>query len=659
MTINNEHQNEVSHMKRSGTVRTKLRNSFIGVASFSIVSAIVGVGSFEVIEDAQQDVIDNALPAARQISELVRNSAAIVDIANVLSDATDIAAVTAHRVTIEKLNRHLQTDLLLLRTKGSINPFVSQFEVAIGDLFGAIREQLTLADNRNKITDLRNELIDIGLRKAKNIEEMMRPAIIKATTKEFADIDSIRHKILDNVLPSIYLLEQFDELVSVDIRTTQRLTDIRNDAGIILDALAGLAAVKNLASIAKINNQLNSRIRALGRAALNIENQEFRTTIGQHIREIANVVRGPNNVITLQNSYFEVIAKIDGSIMRSVSLKDNVEVLGRQLEDRVEGTIEQSIARAEDAILYARTILLIIAIGAFLTAIVVVWRYVIVDVIQRVDRLALITRRFASGDLDVEVDVTGDDELGDFADAMRQFKSNAIRLHKSNKELEQFAYIASHDLKAPLRGIENLANWVTEDLEGRDLSDETRENLDLIQGRIKRMNTLLDGLLQYSRAGRESHKSEVVNLEELVRDVIDLLAPPAGMRVEIVSLLPNIRAERVVLYQIILNLIQNAIKHHDREDGNIRVWVEDEGADWIFNIADDGPGISTKYFEKIFQMFQTLKSRDDVEGSGMGLALVKKLLENRGAKIEVQSNPERRDTVFKFTCPKYPQEIAA
>lgn len=657
MTVNKERPNEVSQKNRSGTVRTKLQNSFIGVASFSIVSAIVGLGSFEVIEGAQQDVINKALPAARQIGELVRDSAALVGTVNILSKATDNAAVAAHRTSIEQLDLRLQADILPLRKQHSISPFVSQFEAAISDLFAATREQLALVDERNDIVDLRSALINLGSKKAKNIEEMMRPAIIETTTKEFNNIDGIRRGLRSDFLTRSNLLEQFDKFVSVDIRATQRLTDMRNAAGTISDAFRSLESTNNSASVARINSQLNSHIRALGRAALDIESQELQTAVGHHLREIANVVRGPENVINLQTSYFEVIAKIDEFAKRSLGLKDDVEALGRQLEDRVEDTIEQSIARAEDAIFYARAILLVIAIGAFLTAIIVVWRYVIADIIRRVDRLALITRCLAAGDLDVEVDVTGDDELGDFAVAMRRFKSNAIGLRKSNKELEQFAYVASHDLKAPLRGIENLANWVMEDLTDRDLSEETRENLDLIQGRIKRMNALLNGLLQYSRAGREFHKSEPVNLDELVSEIIDLLAPPASMRVEIVNSLPNIRAERVVLYQVILNLIQNAIKHHDRVDGNIRVWVEDDGADWAFNIADDGPGISPKYYEKIFQMFQTLRPRDDVEGSGMGLALVKKLLENRGATIGVQSSPEQRKTVFKFMWPKYPQEI--
>ena len=229
----------------------------------------------------------------------------------------------------------------------------------------------------------------------------------------------------------------------------------------------------------------------------------------------------------------------------------------------------------------------------------------------------------------------------------------AIELSRSNEELEKFAYVASHDLKAPLRAIDNLTSWIEEDL-GDVLEGDTRRNMDLLRGRVSRMERLLDDLLTYSRAGRVRSNVERVDTRALVQDVTELLNPPEGFRVDVEPGLPTLETEKAPLEQVFRNLIGNAIKHHNRPDGRVTVAVEDTGGFHDFVISDDGPGIPEKFHEKIFGMFQTLQSRDKVEGSGMGLALVKKIVERYGGRIRVESQ-EGQGTRFFFTWSKHPE----
>ncbi|HEU5101375.1 MAG TPA: CHASE3 domain-containing protein [Roseiflexaceae bacterium] len=227
-------------------------------------------------------------------------------------------------------------------------------------------------------------------------------------------------------------------------------------------------------------------------------------------------------------------------------------------------------------------------------------------------------------------------------------------LEERNRELDQFAYITSHDLKAPLRGIANLSQWIEEDL-GESVTDDIRKQLELLRGRVHRMEGLIDGILQYSRVGRVKATIEQLDVGALLHDVVDLLMPPIGFTIDIADNMPTLRTDRLRMQQVFQNLISNAIKHHNRADGHVEVRVRDLGPMYEFSVRDDGPGIAPQYHEKIFVIFQTLAARDKVEGTGIGLSLIKKIVESQGGRISVES-AEGAGTTFHFTWPKRPRE---
>ena len=225
-------------------------------------------------------------------------------------------------------------------------------------------------------------------------------------------------------------------------------------------------------------------------------------------------------------------------------------------------------------------------------------------------------------------------------------------LQQSNQELEKFAYVASHDLKAPLRGINNLANWIEEDLK-EALQGEAKNNMSLLHNRIKRLESLLDDLLAYSRVERSKDKKTIVNCKSLVEEIASLYQSPGlDLKIKTDDSLPTITTIRGPLEQIFRNLIHNAIKHHDRTSINIEITAEENAEFITFSVKDDGPGIPTEYHNQIFEMFKTLKSRDEVEGSGMGLAIIKKVLDIHGGKIHVESQRGIRGANFIFDWKK-------
>jgi len=227
-------------------------------------------------------------------------------------------------------------------------------------------------------------------------------------------------------------------------------------------------------------------------------------------------------------------------------------------------------------------------------------------------------------------------------------------LQKRNQELDQFAYVTSHDLKAPLRAISSLAEWLEEDLAGQ-LPPENQHQLDLLRGRVHRMEGLINGLLEYSRIGRIHTELSLVNIGDLLQEVIDSLEPPLSFKIDIADQMPTLITKRIPLQQVFTNLIENAIKHHSRPDGQVKISVQDQGKYYKFTVADDGPGIPQEYHHKVFTIFQTLEARDRKESTGIGLAIVKKIVETEGGTISLDASSGVGSS-FHFTWPKQTEE---
>jgi signal transduction histidine kinase len=227
-------------------------------------------------------------------------------------------------------------------------------------------------------------------------------------------------------------------------------------------------------------------------------------------------------------------------------------------------------------------------------------------------------------------------------------------LEAANRELRSFAYVVSHDLKAPLRGISRLTSWLVEDY-AEKIDDEGRKMATMLIGRVQRMDNLIDGILQYSQIGRIRADHETLDVADVLRGILDLLAPPDHIQITIAPHLPPIVGERIRITQVFQNLLSNAIKFIGRADGRITVGGEEHETFRKFWVADNGPGIDPKYHDKIFQIFQTLRPRDEEENTGVGLAIVKKIIELYGGQLWVESDVGA-GSAFVFTLPILPRQ---
>jgi signal transduction histidine kinase len=353
-----------------------------------------------------------------------------------------------------------------------------------------------------------------------------------------------------------------------------------------------------------------------------------------------------------------------------------------QISTKIENRVQQDYANSTAEFEMKRRIFSLISIMGIIGGIIITF-LLSRTLSSRILVLRAGALRLAEGNMKTPIPIEGNDELTDLAVSFNEMTEKLQRtttsidnlnreirerkkaerrqaqlleqLEKVNGELKDFAYIVSHDLKAPLRGIDTLANWILTDYADK-LDEQGREQINLLTSRVARMHNLIDGILQYSRIGRVKEEKVVVDLNELVSEVIDMIAPPENITITVENELPTIECERTRITQVFQNLISNAVKYMDKPDGQIKISCVEEDGWRKFSISDNGLGIEEKYFEKIFQIFQTLNRRDEFESTGIGLSLVKKIVERYDGEVWVESEPGE-GSIFFFTLSKQETEV--
>lgn len=252
--------------------------------------------------------------------------------------------------------------------------------------------------------------------------------------------------------------------------------------------------------------------------------------------------------------------------------------------------------------------------------------------------------------------VTVDDEILVLAviSDITERKRLELNLRQANANMEEFTYVASHDLKSPLRGIADLIDWIQEDL-GDDVQDSVKNNIDRVKVRISRMENLVSDLLTYARAGQRSKEQQKVNFHDLIRGIIEVHPIPDHFIINTEIRLAEITTAKTPLETVIRNLFSNALKHHDSTTPQIDINVKGEGSFCVIEIKDNGPGIPESAQERVFRLFQTLNNNTK-SGSGIGLSLAKRLVESHGGRIELISKDGQRGTTFVVYWPRYPRK---
>lgn len=355
-----------------------------------------------------------------------------------------------------------------------------------------------------------------------------------------------------------------------------------------------------------------------------------------------------SSLVSFNRLYREkLLTGTERSINRSLQLKfrdfSNYEF---DLREKRKEILTTSIAKTRQISFYLTTFSIVLG--------VVIAFFLAHRISTRIMRMVQMADMIAAGNYEVFTEDKGKDELSQLTHSLNHMakvlSENISLLKRKNEELDQFAHIVSHDLKAPLRGIDNVVTWIEED-HSAELSPKLAEYIQLIKGRLLRAENMIKGILSYARVGREMPLKERVDLNDLLQEISDNLSPQPGFILQIQKKLPQVITERIPLQQVLSNLIGNAIKYNDKKQGKVEVTFFDKKSHYEFCVRDNGPGIPTEYHSKIFGIFQTLQERDSFESTGVGLAIVKKILDDRKQTIQVSSDIGT-GAAFTFTWPK-------
>lgn len=402
---------------------------------------------------------------------------------------------------------------------------------------------------------------------------------------------------------------------------------------------------------------------------------EFETIFKQTIPVI-------KNILILNEQLQE-----DSSRLRDMRAKID-ELLDEEFEVFTRADIERTKEAGHKIVGTAVVVALILILTGFLDVFVfgaTITNSVAKPIIKLRDAVAEI----GEGDFDTEIEIESSDEIGQLAASSKKIagdlKSAAIsidnlkmevnkhkiveeelkklnaslesanrELQQTNKELKEFAYVAAHDLKTPLRAIGVLANWISTDYADK-FDEKGREQIKLLVGRAERMSKLIDNLLEYSKTGQPSQKKQV-DLNNVLSEVISGIKSPENVEITVENHMPTIVCDKTRMTRVFANLLNNAVQCVDKPKGQIKVSSVQEDGFWKFSVTDNGPGIDQKYHEKIFKICQTLSPHDDIGGTGIGLSIVKKIVENNGGRIWLESEVGK-GSAFYFTLPNLLSKI--
>lgn len=449
-----------------------------------------------------------------------------------------------------------------------------------------------------------------------------------------------------------YAPNQLAQTISQNFIDANAVTSITLELEAIVERARALRNITEAEALTRSADALRFKMRGLAVLLSQVTRSQDRTDLAADIVRIRKLIIDEGSIVAqvaqLQASFQDLDRAIvaQNTPIKTIStLSQNLVQNAQTQIDVARGNLKKTSQNIVVALIGAAALSLVVIAGAVLFV-------VETQINHRVGHLADAVQAIAAGDTDYPIKVRGNDELGHMALALQVFKENAEELKRSNHELERFAYIAAHDLRSPLRAIKDLTEWTLEDPYTK-FSEDGLLNMAILRSRIDRLNQLLKDLLEYSQAGNEKGSVAEISIAEIIAETTELLDSDQSFAICYTGIQDDFITYETPVRQILLNLLSNAIKHHDQNTGLITVDVIHENDRLKFTVQDDGPGIAPSYHDRIFGLFQTLRSRDEVEGSGIGLAIIRKLVERYGGTIHVESDPSvERGSKFIFDLPE-------
>lgn len=622
-------------------VGVRLSLAFAFVAVVGILVLLVAISGYREVQARYADVVEESQPALVAAQGLAIECSRVEGTLIALDRAVAMEELEKARDQANRRRERLDESLTVL----------SSFAVARPDAKRVTEVVARLAERERSF----GENVERRLRRKGEITQRTNRLLFDLTRLE-SDLSPLLMAIRERAFG--FAAEDDDR--ERRVREVEGALSLEASLSAARAYVPGLLQATELSNLSAFEERFQFEVGTMSRSLIELADDSARTKLATDLDVVVEDVRGEDGLMALLRVDLEDRALAASSRREArVDVQEMNEAVQRLLS-RTESVTRDAAESARSTIRRERRTLIALTGLSLLAMAAVLWFYVRGHVARRLSELREALARLARGDLETEIGLEGDDEFRQLATALetlrrrtRELSITQQDLARRNADLDQFVRIASHDLKSPLRAIDNLATFITED--ERALSSPSRENLETVRQRVERMQSLVDDLLRFARLGERTAAREEVNLGVMVDGIISLLDVPDGLEVRKVGVLPTVSVTRIPLELVLRNLVDNALKHHDREVGFVAVAAEVRDGSLNLRVEDDGPGIPKEMQEKAFRIFSQLGSPEGRRalGSGIGLALVHKAVTEAGGTIRIDT-PEERGARFVLTWPVDP-----
>lgn len=628
----------------SRRISVRLRLGFVVIALLTSAAAMISINQATAVQNANRTLNQVGMPMYRLAQEVEGDLKIMLrqleDLGRSQTRNEIIATERRIRETAQDLKRDLHRFEALRGDGAQQSNLSQQIEAAENALISDVSDHLrkheldmTLIEARARISDTlrqqRQTLSKLSFDMADQTESYIQQVAVKTPVT----VLDVEHLFSNLFLNSINL----DAM-------GQALETLENGLGVLTPQADAQTAAEQERLVTRKLQYIVGRLASLPPGP-------DRLTMARHTATLRGAFLGPEGLFERLSARRSFVQDMQANLARQNLLIEELQDRMLQMVSATLRGVGQSADRLNTEV--QRTVF-VISLGflAIIVTILLISQSIVENQFtRRISALTHSVSAIAAGQLDHPIKVKGQDELGEMARALAVFRENARDLRRSNVELEKFAYVAAHDLRAPLTAIADLGNWVAEDQDNR-LSASSLAYLCLLGQRTQRLKKLLHDLLDYARVGADADTPQFVDLDVMTRELAAQCDPESRFQVLHRGLRLPVYAPETALRQICANLIENAIKHHDRETGLILLETTVRAKTLVLSLSDDGPGIEPKHQTRVFELFQTLKPRDEVEGSGLGLAIVAKLAARHNGTVCIHSNPEQqRGTTFEVCLP--------
>lgn len=622
-------------LRKTTSLVVRLRSSLIIVLCSMLFLWAATFSQLNSVQERRSDLVDRSLPILFATHRLVTTLGLEAEQIAALGD------VDLREDFHEIRAQHLEVTL--------------RFRDQISDLERlTVSESAIISEASRVLQDITDQMIDIQIARhdmwAKN--EVLLSALSTLFDEMVQEIEVHRLDVLSALQADLDRgntaadyrqiidahVDQFNAIVALSL-TIESMKDVTDQIGSSPQAVLNGQEVQELSLDMRVVAQLLAQLTDL----------EVRQRLAQDLLLARGLISAPDGLIANATTQNDLQKELE------IAINEHRKAISG-INETIEGTLasvnQDTLAaglQLDRSISIAYTLIMLVTILLGVGLVAMLYGLIERQLNRRIQALIASVRRIAEGDFYGPVPVRGSDELGEIGASLREFQKTAQALVRTNTDLESFAYAASHDLQSPLQAISNLAEWTLEDARD-ELSEPNIEKLEMLLGRTRRITNLLGDLLSYALIQPENDESAPFDLVSEVKALADLIDPENVATITFGEVVPLVETYPVPMRQVLQNLISNAIKHNDRECCQIVISSSFSDGLLSIEVADDGPGIPKEYQSRIFKLFESLRSRDDVEGSGIGLALVHKLANRYGGAVEVFSDPEKeRGTRFRVT----------